>query len=85
LMCSQTCCKLFYQTCQNLISTSLLQVDETSCIKSANVNLQQAWFSQLASALMRSSDLLQVVLSGLLQVDDVNKPAATCWQLAAGR
>jgi hypothetical protein len=34
---------------------------------------------------MRSSDLLQVVLSGLLQVDDVNKPAATCLQLAAGR
>jgi hypothetical protein len=45
----QTCCKLFHQTCQNLLSTSLLQVDETTCIKSANVNLQQVWFSQLGS------------------------------------
>ena len=64
-----------------------MQVDETTSIKSANDNLQQlAWISQLVSALMRSSDLLQVVLSGLLQVDDViNKPAVTCWQLAAGR
>jgi 3-hydroxy-3-methylglutaryl CoA synthase len=66
----QTCCKLFHQTCQNLISTDLMQVDETTSIKSANDNLQQlAWISQLVSALMRSSDLLQVVLSGLLQVD----------------
>ena len=36
------CCKLFYQTCEDLISTDLMQVDEKTCIKSANDNLQQA-------------------------------------------
>ena len=114
----QTCCKLLEQTCQDLLSTSLMQVASTTCSKSANIKLQQVWFSQLASALMRSTGLLQVVLSDLsrlvihklaancynnlqqvckyqvaarliftdlLQLDEVNRLAATCWQLAASR
>ena len=32
---NQTCCKLTF--------ADLLQVDETTCVKSADVNLQQAW------------------------------------------
>jgi hypothetical protein len=55
---------LFHQTCQNLISTDLIQVDATCFI-----NLHQVCKCQLAASL---------ISTGLLQVDDVNKPVATC-------
>ena len=47
----QACCKLstdlMQVDCQNLLSTSLLQVVSTSCNKSANDKLQQAGFWDL--------------------------------------
>ena len=74
----QTCYKLLEQTCQDLLSTSLMQVVSTTCSKSTNIKLQQVWFSQLASALMRSTGLLQVVLSDLSRLV-VHKLAASCY------
>jgi hypothetical protein len=40
--------------------------------------LQQVWFSQLASTLMRSSHLLQVVLSDLSKLD-IHRLDASCF------
>ena len=74
----QTCYKLLEQTCQDLLSTSLMQVVSTTCSKSTNIKLQQVWFSQLASTLMRSTGLLQVVLSDLSRLV-VHKLAASCY------
>ena len=50
----------------------------TTCSKPADNNLQQVWFSQLASTLMRSSNLLQVVPSDLSKLV-IHKLAASWW------
>ena len=56
----QTCCNLLRQTCCNLISASLLQVVVTTCSKSANIKLQQVWYSQTCCNLIKSTGLLQL-------------------------
>jgi hypothetical protein len=68
----QTCCKLFYLACCKLTFADWMQLVSSTCI----INLHQVCKCQLAASL---------ISTGVLQVDDVNKPAATCWQLAAGR
>jgi hypothetical protein len=55
----------------NMIWFDICRLDATCFI-----NLHQVCKRQLAASLISTA---------LLQVDDVNTPAATCWQLAADR
>ena len=61
---SRACCELstdFLQVhCQNLLTTGLLQV-LTSCNKSGNDKLQQAWFWRTCCDLMKLKSLLQLM------------------------
>jgi hypothetical protein len=57
---NQACCKLTF--------AELMQVDETTCIKSANVNLQQAWQNNLQQVWWTHQCWCKLRKSGLLQV-----------------
>ena len=54
------------------------QVVSTICSKSANIKLQQVWFSQTWSNLMRSTDLLQVARTDLSRLV-IHKLDASCF------
>ena len=49
------------QTWCNLLTTCSKPVKSTTCSKSANIKLQQVWFSQTCCNLMKSTDLMQLV------------------------
>ena len=59
-----------------------MQVASTTCNRSTNIKLHQAWFSQLASALMCSTGLLQVLPSDLLARSLMQVVTATCSKAA---
>jgi hypothetical protein len=50
-----------YQACCKLTFADLMQLVSSTCIKSANVNLQQVCFQQACCKLMTSTSLLQLV------------------------